>query len=689
MKKVSFSLIFILLIGTLGAQSNSDNYEAFVKKGDEALANRSYKEAIKHYFTARGYLPANSASIDAKVNNALDQIEQLRQTAEKNERTVRVALQKVDKSKSQLALAVTEAEAARDEAENARKIVEETNIKLAEEKEKLEIALDKVEQAEFQARKALRSARKLIKAFHFYDDKFALAFKDDKFYFIDRNGNKVRKLGEWEKAEQFDSRGFAKIRTKGIEMLIDTLGKKFPVAYVISDLNSKIKALDLSKKNLTKVPTKVFKNTQLEVLLLDNNQLKNLPPETQSLRNLKYLDISNNKCTDLPALTGKLLKLRFLNLSKNDLKDLPPEIGGLKHLENLDISNNSLADLPDQISNMVKLKSINLIFNEFNSLPEGIKDLKELITLELKNNKIEKLPSWLKELENIKQLDLSKNRLYKHSINVESLTNLRSLSLMDNDLKQLPLKFAELKYLTTLDLRHNPSLGLGILRDEMPWCKFVLSNDEFEDDFFEIGYAAFESRNYKEALSSFLKDIENKDSPFSYEKAGLCYYYLKDNKKALEFLEQSHILRPGRLSTVTHLGKIYFEEKNYLKAYEYAKKATNTENLNYKNWNELSRMALYAKKPKEAIKAAQSSLKIYKKDRTIESLLAIGYIFNNQWTEANRIYKMWRGQTFFTDGQPQACGQVFINDILALEGAAINHEDFDRVKGMFLDYVER
>lgn len=689
MKQTLSFLIFIFFISILSAQSNSENYEIFVKKGDEALVNRSYKEAIQYYFAARGYLPSNKATIDVKVNNALDQIEQLRQTAEKNERTVRVALRKVDKSKSQLALAVAEAEAARDEAEKARQEVEETNIKLAEEKEKLEIALDKVEQAEFQARKALRSARKLIKAFHFYDDKFALAFKDDKFYFIDRNGNKVLKLGEWDQAEQFDSRGFAKVRKEGTERLLDTLGEDFLVAYDISDLNRKVKALDLSEKNLTKVPTKVFRNPQLQVLLLDKNQLKDLPADIQSLRSLQYLDISNNKCTNLPTLTGKLLKLRFLNLSKNDLKKLPPEIGGLKHLEHIDISHNDLADLPDQISNMVKLKSINLSSNAFKSLPVGIKDLTELTTLELNNNVIEKLPTWLKELENIKQLDLSKNRLYKHSINVESLTNLRSLSLMDNDLKQLPLKFVELKYLTTLDLRYNQSLQVRPLEDEMPWCKFVLSNDEFEDNFFEIGYIAFESGNYKEALASFLKDIEDPKSPFSNEYAGLCYYYLKDNKKAVEYLEESHTLRPSRLSTVTYLANIYFEEKNYLKAYEYVVKATNLDNVNSKSWNELSRMALYANKPKEAIKAAQSSLKIDKRDRTIESLLAIGYILNNQWEEANRIYKMWRGQTFFTDGQPQACGQVFINDIMALEGAEISHQDFDKVKNMFRKYVER
>lgn len=125
--------------------------------------------------------------------------------------------------------------------------------------------------AKAETQQALDKAEKLVNAFYFYADRFALAFKDDKFYFIDKNGDEVAKLGKWDKAEQFDlRRGLAKVEmkrddmsgknrekrdsTKSVAFLLYTLGNTCQVAYDVKNLGPEITALDLSEKELDVLP---------------------------------------------------------------------------------------------------------------------------------------------------------------------------------------------------------------------------------------------------------------------------------------------------------------------------------------------------------------------------------------------------------------------------------------------------
>ncbi|MBX2927797.1 MAG: leucine-rich repeat domain-containing protein [Saprospiraceae bacterium] len=162
-----------------------------------------------------------------------------------------------------------------------------------------------VEQARAETQTALNHAEKLINAFYFYDDKFALAY-DEKgedwrllFYFIDKNGEPVEKLGQWIQAEQFDDRGYAKVKKEEkdgrlVNYLLDTLGQTYRVAYNIKDIGPEIRALDLSEQELAKIPEAVYSNIGLEILLLNNNKLSSLPPEIGQLDKLGKLDLSDN-----------------------------------------------------------------------------------------------------------------------------------------------------------------------------------------------------------------------------------------------------------------------------------------------------------------------------------------------------------------------------------------------------------
>ena len=92
------------------------------------------------------------------------------------------------------------------------------------------------------------------------------------------------------------------------------------------------KCLDLSGKNLTKVPQAVTKLTELEVLDLSWNQLTTLPDDLCELVNLTVLNVMANKLTGLPRTFSQLKKLEYLGLSSNQLSGLPAWIEELEEL---------------------------------------------------------------------------------------------------------------------------------------------------------------------------------------------------------------------------------------------------------------------------------------------------------------------------------------------------------------------
>jgi hypothetical protein len=193
------------------------------KRGD-------YTTAINKYFAAEAFDPSKKEVVKKKVNDVFKKIDNLRK----------------------------EAESAKEKAEK-----------------------EKAEKTE-----ALNRAQKLINTFYFYDNKFALAheriqiryFKFNVFYFINKKGDEVVKLGRWNNAEQFDEHtGLSKVtkvdNNESVIFLLDTLGNRYKYTNDINKLDDSIEALDLSYQNLSTFPIHITDYTGLKILWLNNTCL--------------------------------------------------------------------------------------------------------------------------------------------------------------------------------------------------------------------------------------------------------------------------------------------------------------------------------------------------------------------------------------------------------------------------------
>ena len=107
-----------------------------------------------------------------------------------------------------------------------------------------------------------------------------------------------------------------------------------------------------------------------------------------------------------------------------------------------------------------------------------------------------------------------------------------------------------------------------------------------------------------------------------------------------------------------------------------------SDELNPKLYYDLSFCALFAGDYAKAIKSAQKALQLNPRMIEVEANLALAYMLNDQYDEAETVYLKWKGRKFKSVDRDTA-DKVFLIDIAELEDAGIEHRDFERVKRLF------
>uniref|UniRef100_UPI0037E7436A protein scribble homolog isoform X9 n=1 Tax=Semicossyphus pulcher TaxID=241346 RepID=UPI0037E7436A len=220
--------------------------------------------------------------------------------------------------------------------------------------------------------------------------------------------------------------------------------------------NRHVESVDKRHCSLQTVPDEVFRYSRsLEELLLDANQLKELPKPFFRLLNLRKLGLSDNEIQRLPPEVANFMQLVELDISRNDIPEIPESIKFCRALEIADFSGNPLSRLPDGFTQLRALAHLALNNVSLQTLPNDIGNLANLVTLELRENLLKSLPTSLSFLVKLEQLDLGSNELELLPDTLGALPNLRELWLDRNQLSSLPPELGNLRRLVCLDVSEN------------------------------------------------------------------------------------------------------------------------------------------------------------------------------------------------------------------------------------------
>ncbi|XP_069813042.1 protein scribble homolog isoform X15 [Dendropsophus ebraccatus] len=220
--------------------------------------------------------------------------------------------------------------------------------------------------------------------------------------------------------------------------------------------NRHVESVDKRHCSLHAVPDEVYRYSRsLEELLLDSNQLRELPKPFFRLLNLRKLGLSDNEIQRLPPEVANFMQLVELDISRNDIPEIPESIKFCKSLEIADFSGNPLSRLPDGFTQLRSLAHLALNDVSLQSLPSDIGNLANLVTLELRENLLKSVPTSLSFLVKLEHLDLGSNDLQVLPDTLGALPNLRELWLDRNQLSALPPELGNLRRLVCLDVSEN------------------------------------------------------------------------------------------------------------------------------------------------------------------------------------------------------------------------------------------
>uniref|UniRef100_A0A8C5I2Q7 Protein scribble homolog n=1 Tax=Gouania willdenowi TaxID=441366 RepID=A0A8C5I2Q7_GOUWI len=239
--------------------------------------------------------------------------------------------------------------------------------------------------------------------------------------------------------------------------------------------NRHVESVDKRHCNLQTVPDEIYRYSRsLEELLLDANQLKELPKPFFRLLNLRKLGLSDNVIQRLPPEVANFMQLVELDISRNDIPEIPESIKFCRALEIADFSGNPLSRLPDGFTQLRTLAHLALNDVSLQTLPSDIgkyvhthngfqlkkkkKSLSFLVKLEqldLGSNELEVLPDTLGALPNLRELWLDRNQLSSLPPELGNLRRLVCLDVSENRLEELPSELNGLLALTDLLLTQN------------------------------------------------------------------------------------------------------------------------------------------------------------------------------------------------------------------------------------------
>ena len=188
--------------------------------------------------------------------------------------------------------------------------------------------------------------------------------------------------------------------------------------------------LSLWGQGLGVVPDEVWLRTDLQTLVLADNDLTEVSERVEDLSKLRMLDLGHNRLRELPISLGRLEGLSdFLYLHDNRRKHLPDSLSRLQRLRYLNISENAFEVFPEVVTTMRSLIELRVTGNRLTELPPSISQLTSLRELHLRNNQLAALPDSMCAMRELRQIDLRGNPVTSVPEGLITLPRLEKLDL--------------------------------------------------------------------------------------------------------------------------------------------------------------------------------------------------------------------------------------------------------------------
>ncbi|XP_072050182.1 leucine-rich repeat serine/threonine-protein kinase 1-like [Amphiura filiformis] len=230
----------------------------------------------------------------------------------------------------------------------------------------------------------------------------------------------------------------------------------------------------------------------LKTLNMANTQLRIIPNEIQSAKQLTILNVNNCRLTHLPRSWE--CPLKTIKASKNQLITVEDMSNWRRTLKTVDLSQNKLMEFPETVCQLFAVEEINVSHNEIQRLPE-VHNWKtyRLRILDVSYNKILSLHRDLKERLMKEKSSRGKQREWKRITKLRTVpdwlldvslddnagqcvfptllyTRLKELDLSFNRIQKFPETVCRMRTLQVLQISGNPFMTrlpeqLGLLSD--------------------------------------------------------------------------------------------------------------------------------------------------------------------------------------------------------------------------------
>jgi len=171
-----------------------------------------------------------------------------------------------------------------------------------------------------------------------------------------------------------------------------------------------LRVLNVRGNQIARVDPSIAALLGLEVLVLDENELTELPAPLCEVKSLRQLSVRRNQLTRLPADLSQLENLERFNADENAIEEVIP-LGALSPLENIksiSMRNNGMEKLAEELRRMRfvdSLQSLNLAGNFIHEVPGEFFTRETAVTnskwesvFDMTKEEYEEQPEWRKLL---------------------------------------------------------------------------------------------------------------------------------------------------------------------------------------------------------------------------------------------------------------------------------------------------